>query len=147
MISDRDRYIDLHGIEWDYNHSACAECTLSECGYYYDNCPHGYTGGKRIVTNAFSGNMINTNEYSTVVSKISEEEFLELIKSADSNISHPGISRRYNLPLNPGKINLVPGDEIIVVYIHGGKLPGNGKLPWNVRLTFEHIRVIQKVIL
>ena len=75
------------------------------------------------------------------VTKISEEEFLELIKTADSNISHPGIARRYHLPVNPCKIKLGLGDEVIVVYIHGGKLPGNGRLPWNVHLTFEHIQI------
>ncbi|MBR0271435.1 MAG: hypothetical protein IJQ68_05515 [Methanobrevibacter sp.] len=133
-------YSEMHSLEFDNKNSECGSCTLSECGYYYNQCP--MQGGKFIVTNAFSGNMINIEKYSTKVSKISEEEFLELIQNAESNISHPGIARRYNLKLNPGKINLVPGDELVVVYIHGGKLPANGKLPWNVNLSFEHIRVI-----
>lgn len=95
-----------------------------------------------IVTNAFSGSMVNTEKYHTDVKKITEEEFEELAKYADSHISHPGISRRYDLPINKKRINLVPGDEVAVVYIHGGKLPTTGKLPWNVKLTFEHIKVI-----
>lgn len=144
MGSCTPEYIEDHTLQYDIEHSDCGLCTLNECGYYYGECPQD--NGKLIVTNAFSGNMINSSEYSTVVSKISEEEFLELIKDADSNISHPGISSRYHLPLNPGKIRLVPGDELLVVYIHGGKLPSNGKLPWNVRLTFEHIRIINQVI-
>ena len=147
MTSYRDKYIAEHTLLFDHENSACGECPLTECGYYYNTCPQEQKNGKTIVTNAFSGNMINIDEYSTVVSKISEEEFLELIRDADSNISHPGIAHRYHLPLNPGKIRLVPGDNIIVVYIHGGKLPSNGRLPWNVQLTFEHIQVIQKVIL
>lgn len=144
---NREKYIDLHSLEFDHENSACGSCSLNECGYYYNECPQNYTGGKIIITNAFSGNMIKHSEYSTIVSKISEEEFLDLIKHADSNISHPGIARRYHLPLKPGKIQLHPGDELVVVYIHGGKLPENGKLPWNVQLTFEHIRIINKVIL
>lgn len=97
---------------------------------------------KLIVTNAFSGSMVNTEKYQTDVTKITEEEFEELAKYADSHISHPGISKRYHLPINKKHIKLVPGDEVAVVYIHGGKLPENGKLPWNVKLTFEHIKVI-----
>lgn len=143
-----DDYSELHTLEYDIEHSDCGSCQhANNCQYYCGKCPQGYTGGKTIVTNAFSGNMINTEEYSTIVSKISEEEFKELIPHADSNISHPGISTRYNLPLNPSKIKLVPGDEVLVVYIHGGKLPTNGEVPWNVNLSFEHIRVIPKVII
>ena len=107
-------------------------------GYIMNNSYNG----KLIATNAFSGAMVNTEEYSTKVSKISEEEFFELAKNADSHISHPGISKRYHLPINKKHINLVPGDEVVVVYIHGGKLPMTGKVPWNVSLSFEHIRVI-----
>ena len=98
--------------------------------------------GKLIVSNAFSGSMVNTEKYSTKVSKISEEEFSELAKHADSHISHPGIAKRYRIPINKKHINLLPGDEVVVVYIHGGKLPMNGSLPWNVSLSFEHIKVI-----
>lgn len=145
MGSCTPEYIEAHGLDYDIENSDCGACTLNECGYYYGECPNGT--GRLIVTNAFSGNMIKHSEYSTIVSKISEEEFLDLIKHADSNISHPGIARRYHLPLKPGKIQLHPGDELVVVYIHGGKLPENGKLPWNVQLTFEHIRIINKVIL
>lgn len=95
-----------------------------------------------IVTNAFSGAMVNTEEYGTNVKKITEEEFQEMAKDADSHISHPGISKRYRLPINKKHIDLRPGDEVLVVYIHGGKLPMNGRVPWNVKLSFEHIKVI-----
>lgn len=95
-----------------------------------------------IVTNAFSGAMVQTEKYRTHVTKISEEEFMELSQEADSHISHPGISKRYHLPINKKHIALLPGDEVVVVYIHGGKLPFNGRLPWNVQLTFEHIKVV-----
>lgn len=145
MGSCTPEYIEAHGLDYDIENSDCGACTLNECGYYYGECPQDK--GRLIVTNAFSGNMINVSDYSTVVSKISEEEFIELIRHADSNISHPGISNRYHLALNPGKIRLMPGDEVVVVYIHGGRLPSNGKLPWNVNLSFEHIRIIEKVII
>jgi hypothetical protein len=65
-----------------------------------------------------------------------------MARFADSHISHPGISKRYHLPINKKQIHLVPGDEVLVVYIHGGKLPMNGKVPWNVKLSFEHIKVV-----
>lgn len=144
---EKAEYIKDHALESDMANSGCSECRLAECGYYYDACPSGYRGGKLIVTNAFSGSMIQIENYTTSVSKISEEEFLELSRNAESHISHPGIARRYHLPLNKKHIKLVPGDELLVVYIHGGKLPGNGKLPWNVQLTYEHIRIgSQKVI-
>ena len=144
---EKAEYIKDHTLDSDFKNSGCSSCTLSECGYYYDECPLGYRGGKLIVTNAFSGSMIQIENYTTCVSKISEEEFLELIKDAESHISHPGIARRYHLPVNKKHINCVPGDELLVVYIHGGKLPFNGKLPWNVQLTYEHIRIgSEKVI-
>ena len=138
---EKAEYIMEHTLDSDVNDSGCSTCKLAECGYYYDECPSGYRGGKLLVTNAFSGSMINLENYTTQVSKISEEEFLELIRDAESHISHPGIARRYHLPVNKSHINLVPGDELLVVYIHGGKLPSNGKLPWNCRLTYEHIRI------
>lgn len=139
---NRRDYIELHTLEFDHDNSSCGECILDDCGYYTDECPQSYTGGKLIVTNAFSGAMVNTEKYSTKVAKITEEEFLELAKTADSHISHPGISKRYNIPINKKHIELVPGDEVVVVYIHGGKLPFDGRLPWNVKLSFEHIKVI-----
>ena len=98
--------------------------------------------GKLIVTNAFSGSMVRTEKYGTDVTKITELEFEEMARYADSHISHPGISKRYHLPINKKHIKLLPGDEVIVVYIHGGRLPSTGKIPWNVQLSFEHIKVI-----
>ena len=136
---NRKEYIDLHTLEFDNNNSDCGECALDECGYYADHCPQN---GKLIVTNAFSGAMVLPEKYGTRVTKISEKEFLELAQKADSHISHPGIAKRYHIPINKEHINLLPGDEVVVVYIHGGKLPMNGSVPWNVKLSFEHIRVM-----
>lgn len=139
----RREYVRNHTLDFDHENSNCGSCTLQDCEYYYNNCPNGLRPGKLIVTNAFSGAMVQTSEYGTDVEKISEEEFLELSQEACSHIGHPGIARRYHLPVNRKPIHLVPGDEVAVVYIHGGKLPRNGKLPWNVRLTFEHIKIVE----
>ncbi len=97
---------------------------------------------KTIVTNAFSpGRMINLSEYSTHHKEISEEEFAENAKKASSFIGNRGIANRYGLLFNRRPINLLPGDDAYVVYIHGGVLPENGSLPANVSLTFEHVEV------
>lgn len=136
---NRKEYIDLHTLEFDHENSACGDCKCKECGYYTNECPQS---GRLIVANAFSGSMVNIEKYGTTVTKITEPEFEELVQNADSHISHPGIARRYHLPINKKHINLVPGDELIVVYIHGGKLPLTGEVPWNVSLSFEHIRVV-----
>ena len=140
MKMNREKYVELHSLDFDHENSACGSCPLDECGYYYGNCPQ--EEGKLIATNAFSGSMVSTEKYGTEVTKISEEEFNEMARFADSHISHPGISKRYHLPINKKQIHLVPGDEVLVVYIHGGKLPMNGKVPWNVKLSFEHIKVV-----
>lgn len=101
------------------------------------------TIGRTIVTNAFSsGKMITLPEYSTKVKKISEEEFSENAKKAFSHIGNRGIAKRYGLKFNRKPINLIPGDTVYVVYIHGGKLPETGVLPDDVYLTFEHIEVV-----
>lgn len=100
--------------------------------------------GRLIVTNAYSGSMVNTESYSTSVEKISEEEFIDLARKGDSHIGNPGIARRYHLPYNRKPIHLVPGDELAVVYIKGGQLPSSGQLPWNVHLSFEHIKIGSK---
>ena len=95
-----------------------------------------------IATNAYSGTMVKSKKYSTDAEKITEEEWLDLAKQADSHIGNPGIAKRYGLPYNRRPINLQPGDEVAVVYIGGqGRLPPSGKLPWNVFLSFEHIKI------
>ena len=49
MGSYRDRYIELHTIEWDILHSACRDCEHRKkgegCQYYFNKCPHG--GGEK----------------------------------------------------------------------------------------------------
>lgn len=102
---------------------------------------NGLSDGKIIVTNAFSGAMINFEKYSTTVTKITEEEFRENAPLCISHIGNKGIAKRYGLELNKSHIELAPGDELYVVYIHGGTLPESGRLPWNVNLSFEHIEV------
>ena len=77
------------------------------------------------------GGMITTNN----------EEFAENAKKASSHVGNRGIANRYGLLFNRSPINLVPGDDAYVVYIHGGVLPADGNLPANVRLTFEHVEV------
>jgi len=38
----RDRYIELHTLEFDIQHSACGECEfINDCQYYYGKCPNG----------------------------------------------------------------------------------------------------------
>lgn len=97
---------------------------------------------KTIVTNAFSpGRMIKLSKYSTHHKEISEEEFAENAKKASSHVGNRGIANRYGLLFNRRPINLVPGDDAYVVYIHGGTLPSDGNLPSNVHLTFEHVEV------
>lgn len=97
---------------------------------------------KTIVTSAFSsGRMINSPEYTLHGRKITEREFQEHAKKALSFVGHKGVANRYGLPFNRSRINLVPGDQVYVVYIHGGILPENGNLPSDVSLTFEHIEV------
>ena len=99
--------------------------------------------GKTIVTNAFSpGRMIMLPKYSTNAKKITEEEFISNAKHALSHVGNKGIANRYGLRLNRRPINLRPGDEVYVVYIHGGTLPENGDLPSDVSLTFEHVEVV-----
>lgn len=98
---------------------------------------------KTIVTNAFSpGRMITIPKYSTNAEKITEKEFEEKAKKALSHVGNKGIANRYGLRLNRSPINLRPGDEVYVVYIHGGKLPETGDLPSDVSLTFEHVEVV-----
>ena len=97
---------------------------------------------KTIVTNAFSpGRMINLPKYSTTAKKITEKECAKNAKKASSYVGHKGIANRYGVPLNRRHINLLPGDDVYVVYIHGGTLPENGILPSDVSLTFEHVEV------
>lgn len=46
MGSYRDRYIELHGLEFDFYHSACGTCPHAwkeGCQYYYGKCPQGGT--------------------------------------------------------------------------------------------------------
>ena len=42
-MSYRDDYIEAHGLEFDYTHSACYHCEYSRkqgCQYYYGKCPN-----------------------------------------------------------------------------------------------------------
>ena len=143
MGSRRDEYIELHSIKFDVENSACGECPLAECGYYYDECPNQMRPPKTIVTNAFSpGKMINRKEYQTKAEKITEEEFSKKAQNAYSHVGNKGIATRYGLRFNRRPIELIPGDNIYVVYIHGGRLPDNGVLPDDVYLTFEHVKVV-----
>lgn len=46
MGSYRDRYIEMHTLEWDIEHSACRDCEHRKkegCQYYYGNCSQGGT--------------------------------------------------------------------------------------------------------
>ncbi|MBQ2653048.1 MAG: hypothetical protein IJF83_05790 [Methanobrevibacter sp.] len=98
---------------------------------------------KTIVTSAFSsGRMINSPEYTLHGKKITEKEFQEKAKKALSFIGHRGVANRYGLQFNRSRISLVPGDQVYVVYIHGGRLPENGDLPSDVSLTFEHVEIV-----
>ena len=41
MISRRE-YVELHNIEWDYNHSLCSECEYGQNNTCkHENCPNG----------------------------------------------------------------------------------------------------------
>lgn len=143
MGSLRDKYVELHSIAFDHENSACGSCTLEECGHYYDKCPQQKFTGKTIVTNAFSpGKMINVPEYGTRTKNISEKEFHENAKKALSHVGNKGIARRYGLRFNRKPILLVPGDDVYVVHIHGGRLPDSGIIPDDVFLTFQHVEVI-----
>ena len=38
----KDRYIELHTLEWDIQNSPCGECPyVNDCQYYYGKCPQG----------------------------------------------------------------------------------------------------------
>ena len=98
--------------------------------------------GRTIVTNAFSpGKMIRVPEYHTHTTDITEEEFKKMAKTAFSHVGNKGIATRYGLQFNRRPIQLVPGDEVYVVHIHGGRLPESGILPDDVYLTFQHVEV------
>ena len=132
-----------HTLKFDEKFSACGSCNLHECGYYYDECPNQLRPPKTIVTNAFSpGKMISRKEYQTKAEKITEEEFQKNAQKAYSHVGNKGIATRYGLRFNRRPIDLIPGDNVYVVYIHGGKLPDNGVLPEDVHLTFEHVEVV-----
>ena len=141
MRNYRQEYIENHSLEFDIQNSECRSCTLHECGYYYGECPNDFRPSKTIVTNAYSGSMVRYDKYSTDVEKISEEEFAMNAKQAFSHIGNKFIANRYGLRLNKKPIKLLPGDEVYVVYIHGGRLPEHGKLPKDVKLSFEHVTI------
>lgn len=99
--------------------------------------------GKTLVTHAFSpGKMIKSRRYTTHTVDITEEEFEKNAKKALSHVGNKGIAKRYGLKYNRKPINLMPGDDVYVVHIHGGKLPDNGILPDDVYLTFQHVEVV-----
>ena len=44
MKNYRERYVELHSIEWDIEHSACGDCEYRKkdnCQHYYGRCPNG----------------------------------------------------------------------------------------------------------
>lgn len=140
MKNYRQEYIELHSLDFDIQNSQCGECQfVNDCQHYYGKCPQQV--GKTLVTNAYSGSMVRSEEYSTKVQKISEDEFMDNAKKALSHVGNRGIANRYGLRFNRSPIRLTPGDEVYVVYIHGGVLPESGVLPANVSLSFEHIEV------
>ena len=97
---------------------------------------------KKVVANAFSpGKMIKAPQYTTRTVNITEEEFIDKSKDAISHIGNVGIANRYGLKYNRTPITLLPGDEIYVVNINGGKLPYSGIIPDGVYLTFQHVEV------
>ena len=44
MKTYRDRYIEMHSLEFDFYNSACGECEYglnNDCQYYKNKCPNG----------------------------------------------------------------------------------------------------------
>lgn len=90
----------------------------------------------KIVTNAFSFNMIGFLAYDVSVERINESIFKRETRDAESFIGNQGVANRFHLRLNKKPINLRPGDEVYVVLINGGILYDDGSKSPGTHLNF-----------
>ena len=76
----------------------------------------------KFITNNFSLNMIEAEEYSLKVTHISQIKFKVESKTAKNRLSQIDICQELDLFPNPGNVSANIGDEILVAQYKNGEL-------------------------
>jgi hypothetical protein len=92
------------------------------------------------ISNAFSLQMIDTENYSINVVTLTEEKFNNIKATAHSVVGHPDTANVLGIKYNRASIKLNIGDVLYVAQLSGGRLPeGATKLPEG--FFFKYLKV------
>ena len=92
------------------------------------------------ISNAFSLQMIDAENYSVNVTTLTEEEFNNIKSTAHSVVGHPDTANVLGVEYKRSSIKLNIGDVLYVAQLSGGRLPeGATKLPEG--FSFKYLKV------